>query len=236
MIGLSVLAAGAALGVRHALEADHLAAVAALVEGDADRAGRNGRSAGVGSAWRVGASWGVGHSLPIVALGLAFVALGVELPAVATTVAEAVVGVVLVVLGGRLLWTVVRGERISGGWLGHDHGSGPHAHLALGDLSLGVSHLHLDGDSFLVGVLHGFAGSGALVVLLVAAAPSTGAAFGLLAAFCALSIATMAAVSALWGRALGRAPTRYLEATAGLFGVVVGASLLAGQIVATGVA
>lgn len=219
MTGLSVLAAGAALGVRHALEADHLAAVATLVDEE------SGRTTPVASAWEVGASWGVGHSLPIVVLGLGFVAIGIELPAVVTTVLEALVGVVLVVLGVRLLWAVLGGELLAG----HDHGSGPHAHLSVGDLSLGPTHVHLDGDSFLVGVLHGFAGSGALVVLLVAAAPSTAAALVFLVAFSALSIATMAAVSALWGRALGTAFPRYLEAAAGLVGIAVGASLLAGQ-------
>ena len=213
MTGLSVLAAGAALGVRHALEADHLAAVATLVDEGEDRSAL------------VGASWGVGHSLPIVALGLGFVALGVELPAVVTTLLEALVGVVLLVLGVRLLWAVAGGELLTA----HDHGGGPHAHLSVGDLTLGFTHVHLDGDSFLVGVLHGFAGSGALVVLLVAAAPSTGAAVGFLGAFSALSIATMAAVSALWGRALGTAVPRYLEAAAGLLGIAVGASLLAEQ-------
>lgn len=133
-------------------------------------------------------------------------------------------------LGVRLPWAVAGGRLLSG----HDHGSGPHAHLSVGDLSLGFTHVHLHGDSFLVGVLHGFAGSGALVVLLVAAAPTTGAAVGFLAAFCVLSVATMAAVSALWGRALGTAFPRYLEAAAGLLGVAVGASLLAEQVAILG--
>lgn len=220
MTGVSVLAAGAVLGVRHALEADHLAAVATLVDGEADPTGL------------VGASWGVGHALPIVALGLAFVILGVGPPAVVTTLFEALVGVVLVVLGGRLLW------RLSVARVGptarHDHGAGLHAHLPVGDVSLGLTHVHLDGDSFLVGVVHGFAGSGVLVVALVAAAPSAVAAIGFLGAFCALSIATMAAVSALWGRALGTAFPRYLEVAAGLLGVGVGVALLAEQAVGFG--
>ena len=218
MTGLSVLAAGAVLGVRHALEADHLAAVATLVRDD------DGRSS------LVGASWGVGHALPIVALGLGLVVLGIRPPAIVTTLFEALVGVVLLVLGGRLVWSLARGD------LGtrHDHGDGDHVHLSVGDLSFGRTHLHLDGDSFVVGVLHGFAGSGALVVLLVAAAPSTSAALGFLAGFCVLSIATMAAVSALWGRALGTAFPRHLEGAAGLLGIAVGAMLLVEQFVAVG--
>lgn len=219
MIGASVLAAGAVLGVRHALEADHLAAVATLVGEDRDRSGL------------VGASWGIGHALPIVALGLAFVVLGIRPPAIVATLFEALVGAVLLVLGGRLLWTLARGDLARR----HDHGAGPHAHLSVGDLSLGATHLHLDGDSFLVGIVHGVAGSGTLVVLLVAAAPSTGAAVGLLAGFCALSTATMAVVAALWGRALGTAVPRFLSAAAGLLGVGAGASLLLEHVPALGV-
>ena len=219
MTGLSVLAAGAVLGVRHALEADHLAAVATLVRD-------GGRRSSL-----VGASWGLGHAIPIVALGLGLVTLGIRPPAVVTALFEALAGVVLIFLGARLLWAVARGGHLAA----HAHGDRHHAHLSVGDLSLGLTHLHLDGDSFLVGVLHGFVGTGALVVLLVAAAPSVGAALGFLAGFCALSIATMAAVSALWGGALGTAFTRYLEAAAGVFGVAVGATLLVEQLVAFGV-
>lgn len=218
MTGLTVLAAGAVLGVRHALEADHLAAVATLVRDGGSRSSL------------VGASWGLGHAIPIVALGLGLLTLGIRPPAVVNTLFEALVGLALLVLGGELLWTLARGDLATR----HDHGDDRHAHLSVGDLSLGLTHLHLDGDSFLVGVLHGFAGSGALVVLLVAAAPSTGAALGFLAGFCALSIATMAAVATIWGRALGTAFPRYLEAAAGVFGIAVGATLLVEQLVAFG--
>lgn len=224
---VSALAAGAVVGVRHALEPDHLAAVATLVKED-DR-----------GSGRVGASWGVGHAVPIVALGLLFVALGVRLPDSVTTLFEAVVGVVLVYLGARMLWSL-RGEVDDGvGVDAHDHGSGVHSHLSLGPVALPFGgrhrHGHLDGDSALVGVLHGFAGSGALVVLLVSSAPSVGAAVSFLAAFSLLSVLTMGAVSAFWGRTLGTQFTTYLEAVAGLVGVGVGLLLLVEQAGAVGV-
>jgi high-affinity nickel permease len=69
---VSSLLAGGAIGVTHALELDHLAAVATLVEEDTDRQGL------------VGASWGVGHTIPIAAIGLAFVLLGLQLPETVT--------------------------------------------------------------------------------------------------------------------------------------------------------
>ncbi|MFC4358876.1 high-affinity nickel-transporter protein [Halobium salinum] len=218
---VSALAAGAVVGVRHALEPDHLAAVATLVRDD-DR-----------NPARIGASWGVGHSVPVVALGLLFVALGVRLPESVTTLFEAVVGVVLVYLGARMLWSL-RGDGTRVGVEAHDHGDdGVHSHLHLGPLSLPLGrrsrHGHLDSDSALVGALHGFAGSGALVVLLVSSAPTVGAAASFLAAFALLSVATMAAVSALWGRTLGTRVATLLEAAAGVVGVLVGLLLLVEQ-------
>jgi cytochrome c biogenesis protein CcdA len=200
--------AGGALGARHALEADHLAAIVTLVDDDPSRPGL------------VGASWGVGHTLPIAALGVSFLLLGVRLPSPVTALFEGVVGLVLVFLGARMLAGVL-------GYREHDHGTHPlHGHLQVGDLSLGGGHVHLHGDSVLVGALHGVAGSGALVVALVAAAPDlpTGAAF--LAAFGVGSVLTMAAASAVWGRTLDAGVRRTLRALAGVVGVAVGCLLL----------
>jgi cytochrome c biogenesis protein CcdA len=201
--------AGGALGARHALETDHLAAIVTLVDGDTSCPGL------------VGASWGVGHTLPIAALGLSFLLLGVRLPASVTALFEGVVGLVLVALGGRMLAGVL-------GYREHDHGTHPlHGHLQVGELSVGGGHVHLHGDSVLVGALHGVAGSGALVVALVAAAPDlpTGVAF--LAAFGVGSVLTMAAASAVWGRTLDAGARRALRALAGVVGVGVGCLLLA---------
>jgi cytochrome c biogenesis protein CcdA len=201
--------AGGALGARHALEADHLAAIVTLVEGDVSRPGL------------VGASWGVGHTLPIAALGVSFLLLGVRLPASVTALFEGVVGVVLVFLGVRMLAGVL-------GYREHGHDTHPlHGHLQVGDLSLGGGHVHLHGDSVLVGALHGVAGSGALVVALVAAAPDLPTAGSFLGAFALGSVLTMAAVSAVWGRTLDAGARRILRALAGVVGVAVGCLLLA---------
>ena len=81
------LVAGAAVGVGHAVEADHVAAVATLVDDDTERAGL------------VGASWGVGHAVPITLLGLALVALGIRLPAAVTTAVETLAGLASIAVG-----------------------------------------------------------------------------------------------------------------------------------------
>ena len=209
---VTALVAGGVVGVRHALEADHLAAVATLVDGKADD--RSGL---------VGASWGVGHSLPIAVLGVAFLSLGVRFPDAVTALFEALVGVVLVGLGVRTFSDVVGVDD------GHVHGpAGFHRHLRLGDVSVGAvsARPHVHSDGFLVGVLHGFAGSGALVVLLVSAAPTLDVALAFLASFSLLSVVTMGAVSALWGRTLDSDLTAYLKGGAAVLGVVVGLRLV----------
>ena len=211
MTVLAALAAGAVVGVRHALEPDHIAAVATL--SDDDRRGF------------VGASWGVGHSLPIAVLGLAFLVLGVRLPESVTRLFEVVVGVLLCYLGARMLLAVRGGAETTS----HAHGMHHHSHVRIGSLSVGATHTHLDGDSFLVGVVHGFAGSGVLVVALVSAAPSIGAALAFILAFSLLSVGTMAAVSHVWGRALGTSATSSLRVVAGVVGVAVGLLLLTEQ-------
>jgi len=206
---VAAVVAGGALGARHALETDHLAAIVTLVEGE-DGASRPGL---------VGASWGVGHTLPIAALGLTFLLLGVRLPESVTALFEGVVGVVLVVLGARMLAGVL-------GWHDHTHGARRlHRHFRIGRLSLGTRHVHLDGDSLLVGALHGVAGSGALVVALVSAAPNLPTATSFLGAFAVGSVLTMAAVSAVWGRTVDR-HRRTLRAVAGVVGIGVGLVLL----------
>jgi len=201
---LAAVAAGGAVGVHHALEADHLAAVTALVDGDESAPGL------------AGASWAAGHAVPVTALGLAVVLAGVRLSGAVSAAFEVAVGVVLVGLGLRLL-SAARG----------DHGEA-HGHLAVGDLRVGWDHSHLHGESAVVGVLHGFAGSGALVVVLVSTTPSVGAALAFLLAFAAATVVTMSGVAVAWDRALGTPVATPLRAAAGVAGIVVGASLVAG--------
>ncbi|WP_396612319.1 sulfite exporter TauE/SafE family protein [Haloferax sp. S1W] len=207
----TALVAGGVIGVRHALEADHLAAVATMVE-DGNRPGL------------VGASWGVGHSIPIAVVGLLFVALGIRLPESVTHLFEAVVGVILVALGVRML---LRAADVSVPSLRkHDHGGDAHQHLSFGTFALGSEHSHVHDESFAVGVLHGFAGSGALVIAMVSAAPGIDQAVAFLAAFSILTVATMAVVSALWGRSMNVGGTRILRGIAGVVGIFVGGTLV----------
>src|SRR5437870_4392323 len=93
-----ILLLGLTLGLRHALEPDHLAAVAATLA----------RDRGTRRAAAAGALWGLGHAATLLLVGGALLALGLAMPLWLASLAEGLVGVVLVVLGVSLLRTLLR--------------------------------------------------------------------------------------------------------------------------------
>jgi hypothetical protein len=216
MVGTALLV-GSAFGVKHAVEADHVAAVATLIE-DAERPGSTG------------VAWGVGHSVPILALGAAFLALDLDVPGAVATGFEAVVALVLIVLGVRV---IAGREAIGTAVLRHVHGKGwrperrgdAHRHVSVAGREIGLTHTHADEESVAVGVVHGLAGSGGVVVALAAAAGTSAAGAAFLSGFAVTTVLAMGVVAAGWGRLLDRA--RSLRLVAGVASVAVGVRLFA---------
>jgi ABC-type nickel/cobalt efflux system permease component RcnA len=161
------------LGFRHAFEPDHLAAVTTL-------ASRHGRLA---DACRLGLVWALGHTTSIAVVAIAMIALGVHLPPRLFPVADVLVGLLLIALGGAVIARYLRGR-----WHMHlhAHDAGPHFHLHshAHDASHGHDHARPDARRSLgFGLLHGLAGSAAVLLLVVAAAPTRGVQLAYLAAF-----------------------------------------------------
>lgn len=185
---VAVVAIGGLLGLRHAFEPDHLAAVSTL----ATRPG--GRR--LWSAARLGLIWGVGHTVTVGAVTLLIIALDVQLPDRFWPAAELLVAALLVFLGATVIWRYVRGR-----WHMHAHthvAASPHFHLHshAADPSHGHSHAAVDGRRSLgFGIAHGLAGSGAIAALLVAAAPDATSRVAYFAAFGAGTIVGMLGVS-----------------------------------------
>jgi ABC-type nickel/cobalt efflux system permease component RcnA len=187
---VAVLAIGGLLGLRHAFEPDHLAAVSTLATRP------DGRR--LWPAARLGLIWGIGHTVTVGAVALLVIALGVRLPAGLWPAAELVVAALLVALGGLVIWRYLRGR-----WHMHLHShkdatAGPHLHLHSHTADPSHSHKHATVDarrSLGFGVAHGLAGSGAIAALLVAAVPDTAARLAYFAAFGAGTIAGMLGVS-----------------------------------------
>lgn len=183
---VAALGFGFVLGMRHALEPDHIAAVSTLV---AER-----------PSWRrgalLGAFWGVGHSVALVGLGGSLLVLRTRLPSVIAEGFELVVALVLIVLGVRSIRRAIVPS--AGRPRVHRHRRHEHAHPA------DVAHLHVGAFTLarrplVVGLAHGLAGSGALTAIAVAAMPTRAGGFAYVLLFGVGSIIGMAALTGLAG-------------------------------------
>jgi ABC-type nickel/cobalt efflux system permease component RcnA len=181
------------LGLRHASDPDHLVAVTSLVaaeDGDTRKAARLG-------AW-----WGVGHASALVAIGIPLIAFKTNLPAWLENGAEKAIGAIILVLAARVIYKWARG----------DYRATPHAHddghPSRRHLRKGHGHRHVKvrtrGQAMSIGLVHGLAGTGAIVLLLIAALPNRLEAGLALAVFAPMSIASMAALTAAFAWVLTR--------------------------------
>src|SRR5215470_11621844 len=192
---LSGSALGSLLGMRHALEPDHLTAVSTLVTTVPGERGRY-------RAAMLGAFWGLGHTLSLVVVGAVLVVLRAEMPARVSDVFELFVAIMLVGLGIRAIALAGRQGRVGPAHV-HHHGHVVHAHAGA------APHVHvgrwtLARRPLLVGAVHGLAGSGALTALVLATLTSTTARITYMALFGFGSTVGMAALSGLLGWPLAR--------------------------------
>ena len=192
---------GTLLGMRHALEPDHLAALSVLLTGE-----RSVRKA----AW-LGVYWGIGHTLTLLAAGTLLVVLRAEMPAAASDVLAGAVALMLIGFGVRAIY--LSGSAVSKGRT-HSHGYGAASGSAVAG-SWTIARRPL-----LVGAVHGLAGSGALTALVMSTIPSMGARLAYLALFGIGSTLGMAALSGLLGWPIARVGTH--GAVASTISLVVG--------------
>lgn len=219
---------GVLVGLRHAFEPDHLAAVSTLVT--------DARGAGRGAL--LGAIWGVGHTLSVVVIGCALIAAGVLIPPDLEAAFELAVAVMLIGLGAR---AVVRSWREGrrGPSIPHAHGGRRHVHPAAegGHLHVGASTLAW--RPLAVGLVHGVAGSGAMTALVCTQLATDGARVAYLALFGVGSMIGMALVTAIAAASLthlGWSANR-LRMLGGVAGVVsIGVGLAWGIPLARGLA
>ena len=184
---------GSLLGMRHALEPDHLAAVSTLVSGE-----RSGYKAAF-----LGACWGLGHTLALVAVGAFVFVLRAEMPVRVSDAFELCVALMLVGLGVRAMYLAARQGSAGPAHVHHHgrvvhthHGAAPHVHIGTWTLAR---------RPLIVGAIHGLAGSGALTALVLATLPTTAARVTYMAVFGLGSTLGMAALSGLLGWPMARA-------------------------------
>jgi ABC-type nickel/cobalt efflux system permease component RcnA len=157
----SVLMLGLLLGLKHAIEADHLAAVTTIVT----------ERKSLLSSTIVGGLWGIGHTIPILVVGLLVILLRLEIKEYVGLSLEFCVGLMLIGLGANALWKLTQGHALH--LHAHEHGAHPHVHPHFHhehEPARASTHhgFKLNLRPLLVGVMHGLAGSAALVPLVVA--------------------------------------------------------------------
>jgi len=155
---LTTLVLGFALGMKHALDADHVVAVSTIVSQY-----RNPLKATL-----VGIFWGIGHTATLLLVGIAVIVFKLAIPDQLALSMEFLVGVVLFALGVQILWQyrpIKKHIHI------HDHGSELHAHEHIdhrkGDGEDVQHHSPRQHRSLLLGMIHGLAGSAALMLLVL---------------------------------------------------------------------
>lgn len=228
----SVLGLGLFFGLRHALDADHIAAVWAIVS----------EHRSLGSSTRVGLMWGIGHTLALLLAGSLVIGVGLDIDPRVARMLDLGVAAVLIVLGANVLRRLLHGGRVHA----HPHRHGkkihfhPHLHDDANDPASGMHHTpSLATRPLLVGLLHGGAGSAALMLLVLSTIPSPWLGMAYVAVFGMGSVGGMLAMSLLVGLPARMCAMRFaavdngVRAAAGLFSIVVGL-LMAYEIAAPG--
>jgi len=186
---LAILGLGFVLGLKHAFDSDHMIAVSTIVTREQ-------------SPWRslwIGLFWGLGHTVTLLLVGLVVLGMKQQVPAPLEMSLECLVGVMLVVLGLATLtdWWQRRLHAHS-----HHHDGTAHTHFHAHADDVGHSHVHrlrVGLKPLVIGMIHGLAGSAALMLVVLASIPSPGLGLAYIGIFGVGSILGMGLVSLLFG-------------------------------------
>jgi ABC-type nickel/cobalt efflux system permease component RcnA len=218
------------LGLRHASDPDHLAAVTTLIASEKE-------GGGLRKAGSMGFSWGLGHGTSLVLIGLPLVLLERYLPEPVQQAAETLIGAIIVFLAVRLLMRWRRGHFHAHV---HSHDDEPvHRHVHSHESDLSHEHAHKDLlrtplSSYGIGLVHGIGGSGGLTLLLLSTIPDATQATGALLIFAGGTAVSMALLSTAFGVAIARGPIgrnfERLVPALGALGVAFGAWYMLGAV------
>ena len=220
---LAVLGLGLFLGLKHATDADHVVAVTTFVSQESNI---------LRSCW-IGAFWGVGHTLSLAIAGVLVIGLKVNVPEWLAERLELAVAAMLVVLGASVIFRTLRSQAEVHR---HDHAhevavESPHSHWHIHRHGYSHDHsgwTHAGLRPLLTGMVHGAAGSAALMLLVLSTIRSPLEAFLYIVIFGLGSIVGMLAISFLLAVPLHWAKTRIgvsykpVQLLAGLFSCVFG--------------
>jgi sulfite exporter TauE/SafE len=213
----SVLLIGFVLGLQHAIEADHMAAVSTIVS----------EKKNLWTASLVGGMWGLGHTISLFAVGAFVIFLKLQISEALETRLEAIVGGMLVLLGVNALRKLFTAEQIH--VHAHEHGEREHVHFHThSSEQTELSHHRFSPRSIAIGMVHGLAGSAALMLLIVPTIASPVLALLYISIFGIGSIGGMMAMSFLVGLPLHFTANRFkllnrgIRLAAGVFSLGLG--------------
>jgi ABC-type nickel/cobalt efflux system permease component RcnA len=221
---VSILSGGLVIGIRHAFEADHLAAVSTIVS----------KRKNTLNSLLIGGVWGLGHTASLMIAGMCVIFLNIQIERY-EKIFEFGVALMLIGLGANVLFKLVRGGRLH--YHVHSHGSythiHPHIHENKPEPDPNSHHgLRLSIRPLLIGIVHGLAGSAALMLLVLSRIQSTALAFGYIIIFGIGSIGGMMLMSLVFSLPARFSTNHFkrthlaVQAAAGLFSLVVGLSLV----------
>ena len=218
---IAVLLIGFVFGLYHAIEADHLAAVSAIVS----------EHKNVWTASIIGGFWGLGHTISLFVVGALVIFVKFQISASTEGILEGIVGIMLVLLGVNAIRRIFTAEKIHAHT--HEHDGHKHSHVHVHqDEKAEASHHRFAPRSVLVGMVHGLAGSAGLMLLVLPTISSAAVALLYIAIFGVGSIAGMMIMSLLMGLPLYFTAQRFVSINkgirllAGTFSLVWGALLI----------
>ena len=225
----AALALGIILGLRHALDPDHVVAVSTIVSEY-----RNP----LRSFW-VGISWGLGHTTTLLVIGIVIIALRLTIPDRLALFLEFAVGIMLVGLGAQVIYSFQKkkvhqhahGHEVDAHTHFHSHVENP-AHSPEHHNSRGVGKPFFRKKSYFIGTVHGLAGSAALTLLVLTSIDSPLAGMGYILLFGLGSVLSMGIVTIFisfpFVFSAGRLPNlnRYIQLGVGAFSIIFGGLLM----------
>ena len=237
---LIALAIGLGFGFIHAFEPDHMVAVSTIV----------GRYRNPFRSFWIGISWGLGHTTTLLIIGIVIIALKVSIPASLAPYFEGAVALMLIGLGVQVIYSIRKSKvhQHIPGHEGDDHShSHSHSHAdnpagSTGDRdSKGIGRPFFRTKSYVIGTVHGLAGSSALVLIVTASIPSPLTSLAFILLFGLGSVLSMGLVTIIisfpFVLTANRAPNlnRYIQLSFGVLSILLGFFLVYGFLAETGV-
>lgn len=220
LMPFTLLGFGFLLGVKHAFDADHVAAVSTIIS----------KHKSIKKSSLLGMFWGFGHTISLLCVGLIILLLKITIPEKIALSFEFIVGIVLVILGLNVLLTINK-NKIH--FHRHKHGKEEHIHFHSHKLTKHHDHKHkLFHQSLFIGLIHGLAGSAVLTLLVLTTIKSVWLGLIYILIFGIGSIIGMILISSVVSLPFTLIPNnlqrtqKFLKISAGLISMIIGLTIM----------